>query len=221
MKKCPQCGYEPPYAYTGWMEPYLPLILAMLRVGYSADMISDALITKHGSALRYYPTPAMIEYIRKRYGIERKAVDAHVHRQRNREIAERYAAGGVTMAALAREFELSQGRVREIIIITKRETEKAKQAQLAFDNADKIEDVPLLALDLPSRVIHSLRNGGCETVGDAMKLSVYDLMRCGNFGKRSREEWAACLENLKLVFDNRATVAHEERPDGAQAATQS
>ena len=47
MRKCPNCGYEEPqppkpdYEYTGYLAPFLPTILPLLRSGYKPSDITE------------------------------------------------------------------------------------------------------------------------------------------------------------------------------------
>jgi len=113
--KCPNCGYEihrepkEPYEYNGYLKPYLPVILDMLRAGKTPNEIADTLRVR--SPWDSYPD-LMIAYIARRYNLK---TDRPVSpRGRNQEIVTRYHAG-THMSELAREYGISRTRIRQII----------------------------------------------------------------------------------------------------------
>ena len=217
MRKCPQCGYEqpiPPYEYHGWLEPYLPTILRALRMGHSPRETFKILYSVHPDVVggtSVEATVATISNIRKRYEIEAKQTDFG-ERDRNRKIVERYQAGGITLRKLAAEFELSCERVRQIIAVAERRERVQEELSRAMEGVERIEDVPIDALDLPVRAKNCFSWAGgqrIETVGEAMKLSDSDLLRIDNFGRGSLNDWKRCLAELQRHFAAKSAKSEE------------
>ncbi|MBT1509474.1 hypothetical protein KIP88_03070 [Bradyrhizobium sp. SRL28] len=222
--KCPNCGYETPapppkpYEYTGYLKEYLPTILKLLRMGMLPGEVVATVQRAHHVELPWHAS-GMINYIRKRYGLETKNGPTD-HRERDAEIARRYRAEKTTLRKLGGEYGISADRVRCIVIWTERKIGKQEEQQAAVQAAERIEDVPLESLDLPTRVSNCLKNGRyeggrwvseCKTVGDVMKLKDSDLLRFPNFGRTSIRDWKLCLEELKRDFEARKQPA-EARP---------
>ena len=216
--KCPNCGYEPPeppkppYEYMGYMKPYLPQILKLLRIGQSPGEAAMTLRQLH----RTHFSVAMIGYIRKRYGITSRAAVADTH-QRNLEIARRYSSEKISMRKLGKEYGISGDRIRCIIFNVERKAMELEQQLQACQTADNLRDVPLEALELPTRVLNCFKNEQCQTVGDAMKLSDADLLRVPNFGLTSLNHWKHHLGLLQREFEQRGQTAEahsHDRPGG-------
>jgi hypothetical protein len=211
--KCPNCGYSPPeppappYEYNGYLKEHLPLILMLLKDGKRPAEISDML----GYSSAYGNVPAMISYIGRRYGVGREDDNSNNMRslsvrQRDRAIARRYVAGGITLKKLGEEYKLSREQIRIIVCRTERVTKEVEAAEKIKQTVERIEDVPLKALDLPFRVYGCLRNEGCETVGDALKLNDFELLRVSNFGRKSLSDWKYCLDELRHEFAERTNA---------------
>ena len=216
--KCPNCGHEPPeppYEYTGYLKPYLPQMLKLLRMGLSPGDVAMTLRQLH----RAHFSVAMISYIRKRYGIKSKngpTSDKHV---RNLEIARRYASETISMRRLGSEYDISGDRVRCIISNVRRKQAELERQQQACRIAESVKDVPLESLELPVRVLNCFKNGRyengrwihqCETVGDAMKLSDAELLRIPNFGLTSLNDWKFHLGQLMREFKEREQTAEAQ-----------
>jgi hypothetical protein len=205
--KCPRCGYEvpkpepPPYEYTGYLKPYLSQILALLRLGYSNNEVAETLHNLHGVVHSPWGTsPAtIIGYLRRRYGFERQNTAGDP--DRNREIAAKYLAGGVTLKKLGEEYGISRERIRNIIIKVERKAAQREEAERAYHAAACIENVPIEALNLSARTRNCFKNEGCQTVGDALKLSDSDLFHIPNFGRVSWRDWKQALEALRAEFN--------------------
>jgi len=203
--KCPRCGYEaprpepPPYEYTGYLKPYLAKVLALLRLGYSNNEIAETL---HNLGVRSYWGTSLrgtVGYVRRRYGFDIQKTDNPS--DRNREIAAKYRAGGVTLRQLGDQYGLSPARIRDIVIRAERKAAQAVEKERAYHAAARLDDVPIDALDLPVRARNCFKHEGCETVGDALKLSDLDLLRVPNFGRASMRAWKQTLEALRAEFN--------------------
>ena len=138
MTKCPNCGYEAPvppkpeYEYTGYLAPFLPTILPLLRSGYKPPEIRDMLFEAHGAkacSSQWGTDPtAMIAVIGRRYGITKPGPQNVEDRKRSRQIAER-RANGETYRSIAASLNISPGRVRGIAIREERRAAEAEQQQ--------------------------------------------------------------------------------------------
>ena len=106
---------------------------------------------------------------------------------------------GATYRQIGEQFNISFERVRQITIRAERKKKRIEEAP-SLQSYFRIEDVPLEQLDLSVRARNCLKNGGCYTVGDAMKLTDAELFRMPNFGNRSLREWKMTLEKLKATF---------------------
>ncbi len=206
MKKCPNCGYEvpeppgPPYEYTGYMRPHLPVILKLLRMRASSTDIVRQL--RH--MYRVSPSTALIDYIRRRYDIPARPLGEIVdHEQRRQQIAARYRGEKITLRQLGSEFGISIERVRQIICRAERLEAAQKRGAALFQEAMRVEDVPLDALNLSTRLANCLKSEDCLTVGDAMKLTDQELRRVPNFGVTSLRELRKCLEDVQREFADR------------------
>jgi DNA-directed RNA polymerase subunit alpha len=56
------------------------------------------------------------------------------------------------------------------------------------------------SMGLSTRSSNSLKNASIETIGDLVKMTEEDILKLGNFGKRSFEEIKGKLEKLNLTF---------------------
>lgn len=193
--KCPRCGYEAPptqYEYSGHLKARLPEILQLLHEGKSPAEVSDA--------LGLYD-PQLVNYIRRRYGLGPKHL-VNPFQARNEEMAAEHSAGA-GYAAIARKHGITGHRVHQIIErIETLKAEKAKRDR-ARQEAARLEDIPLFALDLPGRIGRGLAWLGCSTVGDAMKLDAATLLTMGNFGRGSLQMWQRHLLELQREFEAR------------------
>jgi Mor family transcriptional regulator len=183
--KCPNCGSEfepqkPPPSYNGWLKPYLPTILEMLR---------HALEAQHGNSLQRPSWNSSIarsvHHIPEQYGLP---PPPRADMERDHRILEA-RAHGTTLRELAETFSLSRASICKII---ERHQDEADRQSLrtATLAAATIDDVPIASLDIPTNARTSLMQwGGYKTVGEVRKLSKRELLKLHGFGQGSLQKW--------------------------------
>jgi hypothetical protein len=186
------------YEYTGYLKPHLPVILARLNEGQTPRDIATAL---HLDAY----APAVIFYIARRYGFTTSSSALLVRfRDRNLAMLEDHRSG-LTKIAIAKKYGMSRHRAKQIIDRGYYREKRKLEARRAFEAAGELKDIPLDALELPTRVINCLRYC-CRTFGEALQLSDAELLDMPNFGRTSLKDWKQAVDR---IMNNR-------RPDNEQ-----
>jgi hypothetical protein len=194
-------AHDKPYQYTGYLKSNLPIILGLLRDGKRPDEVVSEL-------RRVGLTPStqltqLVNYIRRRYDIPSVYCKDH-NKARAQQMLERYRNEKISLRQLGHEFGgLSTERVRQIICRAERAEVGRKLAASLYEMTDSPEDLPLNALELSVRLANCLKNEGCETVGDAMKLTDQELREIPNFGAASMRELKRCLAAVAREFQDR------------------
>jgi DNA-directed RNA polymerase alpha subunit len=115
---------------------------------------------------------------------------------------------------LARDYGISRARVAQIIHqqqrkhrndeIRKQQWERHLQL-IATVGVGNLEEIVIEDLDLSVRTSNCFKNEDIVTVGQALKLSDYELLRIPHFGRKSFNEWK---EQIRVLSEQQTVLVN-------------
>jgi DNA-directed RNA polymerase alpha subunit len=127
------------------------------------------------------------------------------NRARDTKIAEHFETQLLTLKELAAAHGVTRTTIQSRIYHAQQEREREAKYREALAVCSFL-DFPLDVLDLTVRTRGCLHNEGCNTVGEALRLSDAELLRCPNFGRVSLFE---LHHRLNVLRDDIAATAGE------------
>ena len=135
----------------------------------------------------------------------------------------RLRAMGVTYSEMSRDFNLSVGRVRQIVETRKArilKEQKMRDAQKELENVKTLDDfynIKIELLDNRGRISSRLRFNGVTTILHTFEKTDDELLRIEGFGKKSLKDLRSLISKAMDDYDFKSLASRCDKKSNEKA----